>query len=356
MIAAPTIFVASAPVPPTPGVATQPSAAFPDFVEQLTIAAPLAQAVPARTIVMAAQTSVVAADDSSTSAPAEPGLSSVTVEQSDHSPQAEVPIAVDIMVTAMIAALPQTEAPPATGSLTPEKDMPPAAAGQPITATAPAPPGPVAGAPVAVVRPLPIAKAPGASSRDTAMEWLVSAGDLMPQEARTEIGPTVAAATLPQPPAAAPSTRLEAPAAPVPRDLPVDSDGEWLSTIARDIARAADPNAPLAFRLRPDALGEVRIEMTRSDDSTSIRIVTESEAARAALADGQQRLIAEARSNGVRIAETSVLFADGGTAQHHQDRRQNEPNRPLSAGPPPQRSNAPDLANHDPSQPMDRYA
>ncbi len=346
MIAAPTIFVAPVPLPPALGVATQPSATFPPLVNQLTLAAPLAQAGPARAIPKDVETDVEASDDGGTPVPVEPTLSSVTDEQSYHPPYGETPIAVDVMVTAMIAALPQPVAPPATVSLTPELDgSPPASDGQPVTSMAPAAP-----------RPLPIAKAPEASRRDKAMELLMSASDLLPQEARTESSPTIASATITQSPAVGPSTRPEAPAAPVLRDLPLNSDGEWLATIARDIARAADPNAPLAFRLRPEALGEVRIEMTRIDDSTSIRIVTESEAARAALAEGQQRLIAEARSNGVRIADATVLLADSGTAQHHQDRRQNEPNRPVSAGPPPQRSNAPDLANHDPSQPRDRYA
>ncbi len=347
---APPLQTATAPAPPsvTP---------FPTLVDPLAVMPPRAQGeIPQPASLSDAPGIGTTIDPIIGAAPeAQPRLAAAEppLEPSaGAAPAVELPITVDAMVTAMMAALATAPAASATAPFVVEQPAVPAATQAP--AIAPAPPAAV---PVEIIRAPAIAKFAEQTRRDDpTTDRLAGAGDPFPLTAGAETSPPLALAPLTQSPLITPSMRSEAPVVPPPRELALDSDGEWLATIARDIARAADPSAPLVFRLRPEALGELRIEMTRIDDSTSIRIVTESEAARAALADGQQRLVAEARNNGVRLAEPSVTLADSGSSQHHQDRRQNEPNRPMIAGPPPIRSNAPDLANHDPSQPRDRYA
>lgn len=362
MIAATVAPAIAPPLLPMPMTTPLVTAPFPPLLDQRARVAPPAQAQPDQ---LAPTTDLIAGGKAVEAVTlSQPQLDlpqpKAAVEPTDpvvHPPieQPAEPIAVDAMVAAMMAALPPAPAavPAATPVVVASSSATATTGAAPVTAATPAPPPP---APLLVQRQPQVAHASKLPVRDDDSDPVASAGVETNQSARTDASPPAAPAPPTQPVNAAPSARPEAIAPPFAREISLDSDGEWLATIARDIARAADPAAPLAFRLRPEALGELRIELTRIEDSTSIRIVTETEGARAALAEGQQRLIAEARSNGVRIAETSVLLADSGTAQHHQDRRQNEPNRPLPLGTHPQRSNAPDLANHDPSQPGDRYA
>ena len=110
----------------------------------------------------------------------------------------------------------------------------------------------------------------------------------------------------------------------IERQLDVAVDGEWLDQIARDIAGAGGSDGRMRFRLNPEHLGALQIELMQGDDGTSIRLTTESEAARAIIAEAQPRLVAEARAQGVRISETHVDLAGG---QAGDPRRQEEERR-----------------------------
>jgi flagellar hook-length control protein FliK len=126
------------------------------------------------------------------------------------------------------------------------------------------------------------------------------------------------------PPAATP-----APAAPpqaggivdrsIERELDLARDGEWLDRLARDIARTAEGDAPMRFRLHPQTLGHMRVELAQGDHGTSVRLTVETEAARAILADAQPRLAAEARAQGVRIAETHVDLSGSGDQRRQEE-------------------------------------
>jgi len=110
----------------------------------------------------------------------------------------------------------------------------------------------------------------------------------------------------------------------VERQLDLARDAEWLDRLARDIARAGANDTPLRFRLHPQTLGHLQVELQQGDRGTAVRLTVETEAARQILADAQPRLAAEARAQGVRIAETHVDLSGSGRHAPGDQRRQDE--------------------------------
>ena len=94
--------------------------------------------------------------------------------------------------------------------------------------------------------------------------------------------------------------------------LDVARDAQWIDRAARDIAQLATGEGRLRFRLDPEQLGSLQIDLANGTDGLSLRMTAETEAARAILADAQPRLVAEARAQGVRIAEAHVDLGQGG--------------------------------------------
>lgn len=134
---------------------------------------------------------------------------------------------------------------------------------------------------------------------------------------------TIPAVPQQAPPAAAPAANA-APAVAdlvVERQLDLANDNQWLDRLARDIARAGASDEPLRFRLHPQTLGHLQVELSQGERGTTVRLTVETEAARSMLVDAQPRLAAEARAQGVRLAGTEV---DLGTAnQQGGDPRRN---------------------------------
>jgi hypothetical protein len=110
----------------------------------------------------------------------------------------------------------------------------------------------------------------------------------------------------------------------IERHLDLVRDGEWLDQLARDIVRAGDGDAPMRFKLHPQTLGHLKVELTQSDQGASVRFTTETEMARNIIVDAQPRLAAEARAQGLRIAETHVDLAGSGQDQARDPRRQED--------------------------------
>lgn len=106
------------------------------------------------------------------------------------------------------------------------------------------------------------------------------------------------------------------------QQLDLAHEGEWLDRLARDIARTAGAEGGLRFRLNPEHLGSLHVELTQGQAGASLKLTAETEAARAIIADAQPRLVAEARAQGVRIAETHVDLGSGGHMQSGEQRRQ----------------------------------
>lgn len=107
----------------------------------------------------------------------------------------------------------------------------------------------------------------------------------------------------------------------IERQLDMMKEGEWLDRLARDITATAGRDGLLKFKLHPETLGSLHVEVARGQDGTSLRFTAESEAARALIADAQPRLVAEARAQGLRLAETHVDLGNNGAQQQASDRR-----------------------------------
>jgi flagellar hook-length control protein FliK len=121
-------------------------------------------------------------------------------------------------------------------------------------------------------------------------------------------------------------------ASPMPRpaermignELDLAHESEWLEQLARDIARTGSGEGPMRFRLHPQTLGQLRVELTQGDQGTAVRLTVETEAARAILSDAQPRLMQEARAQGVRIAHAEVDLAGTGHQASGDPRRQED--------------------------------
>ncbi len=110
----------------------------------------------------------------------------------------------------------------------------------------------------------------------------------------------------------------------IDRALDLARDSEWLDRLTRDIAGASDKDGILRFRLNPQSLGQLRVELSQTEQGTTVRLAVETEAARSLLADAQPRLLAEARAQGVRIAEASVHLAGSEQQPSNDPRRQDD--------------------------------
>lgn len=108
------------------------------------------------------------------------------------------------------------------------------------------------------------------------------------------------------------------------RKLDLARDSAWLDRLAHDIARSASDETPLRFRLHPQTLGHLQVELQQGDRGTAVRMTVDTEAARQILSDAQPRLAAEARAQGVRIAETHVDLSGSGRQAPGDQRRQDE--------------------------------
>lgn len=151
-----------------------------------------------------------------------------------------------------------------------------------------------------------------------------------PAEIRIEPGAVADAATAPiadtraaaQPLHAAPAP-VQPLAAPTGAPLPnvaaalsqqvLDMSGgdAWIDQIARDISQTAGKDGAMRFRLAPETLGELKVEITHSERGAHVRLNVSSEGAQQALAAAEHKLTAEARAQGVRIAETEINFTGG---------------------------------------------
>jgi flagellar hook-length control protein FliK len=108
----------------------------------------------------------------------------------------------------------------------------------------------------------------------------------------------------------------------IERQLDMAHEGEWLDQLARDISRTSgSEGSPLRFRLNPENLGSLRVEINQDRNGAAVRLTTDTEAARTIIAEAQPRLIAEARAHGIRISEAHVDL--GGQTASGDPRRQN---------------------------------
>jgi flagellar hook-length control protein FliK len=98
----------------------------------------------------------------------------------------------------------------------------------------------------------------------------------------------------------------------IERQLDLAHQQDWIDQLAKDIAGAAGGDGKaLRFRLNPENLGSLHVEIAQSHHGAAVRISADTESARTIIADAQQRLVSEARAQGVRISETHVDLGGG---------------------------------------------
>jgi flagellar hook-length control protein FliK len=90
------------------------------------------------------------------------------------------------------------------------------------------------------------------------------------------------------------------------RQLDLAKQGAWLDGLARDIASTGDSSSTLRFQVAPQHLGTVQVEMTRGADGAAVTLTASSESARTMLADARPQLVAEAKAQGIHIANAQV--------------------------------------------------
>jgi flagellar hook-length control protein FliK len=90
------------------------------------------------------------------------------------------------------------------------------------------------------------------------------------------------------------------------RALDMAKQGAWLDGLSRDIAATGDSSSTLRFQAAPEHLGSVQVEIARGLEGVSVTLTASSESARSALADARPQLIADARAQGIHIANAQV--------------------------------------------------
>lgn len=105
----------------------------------------------------------------------------------------------------------------------------------------------------------------------------------------------------------------------IERQLDLSNATEWLDSLARDIASAANLKERLSFSLSPAHLGRLDVEMSAGEAGVSVGFRAENADARAIIAQAQPRLAEEMRNNGLRLADTQVF---SGAGQERENRGQ----------------------------------
>jgi hypothetical protein len=103
--------------------------------------------------------------------------------------------------------------------------------------------------------------------------------------------------------------------------LAPDSDLRQLDALVRDIAELSGSSARAAFKVEGRELGQIDVRLHSSDAGVSVAIRTDSEHGRSAVAAAQGQLSDDMRSNGLKVAATSVSFGNGGAERHRDDRQ-----------------------------------
>jgi flagellar hook-length control protein FliK len=109
----------------------------------------------------------------------------------------------------------------------------------------------------------------------------------------------------------------------VERQLDLARDERWVNQLARDIVSLSSQTDRIAFRLHPERLGQLDVQLAQSEAGLSIRMTTEHRETQVILAQAQPRLVEDMRSQGLRVAQAEIFSGSQGEHQRtplHQDR------------------------------------
>lgn len=134
--------------------------------------------------------------------------------------------------------------------------------------------------------------------------------------------------------------------------LSAGDDLHQLDAIARDIAEVSGPAGRAAFRLAVQQLGALDVRLQATDSGVSVSIRAQNEQGQQTIAQAQQQLWDDMRSNGLKVASTSVMLGQGGAERQHDERAQ----APRMAFVEAAASEREQQASNDQQRPSGRYA
>lgn len=136
---------------------------------------------------------------------------------------------------------------------------------------------------------------------DAAIDSAIATEVITPQSSGSGSISDVAGASVPSG-----AEQIESAESQIQRHLDLAKDSAWLDKLTHDIVQTSGREGQLKFQLNPEHLGALSIEISHSANGATIRMTTDTDAARAIIADAQPRLVAEARAQGLRISEAQV--------------------------------------------------
>ncbi len=101
-------------------------------------------------------------------------------------------------------------------------------------------------------------------------------------------------------------------------------DTVWLNDLARDIVAAGEGSDRLSFRLMPQHLGRLDVDLTTTRGAVSVSMSASSDEAVRIVAAAQPKLIEELRVQGVRVASTDVTGGNTQSQSQHQHAHQHQ--------------------------------
>jgi flagellar hook-length control protein FliK len=130
-----------------------------------------------------------------------------------------------------------------------------------------------------------------------------------------------------QPMQASAATAGVSPAVDLPQ-LNLAADAGWIDTLARDIAISAAGDGRLNFRLLPEKLGQLDIEMTHRDGNIDIAMQASSDGAASIIIAEQLRLVEELRQSGLKVGNFDLSGGQNGGSTRQQQASPSSPPNP----------------------------
>jgi len=121
---------------------------------------------------------------------------------------------------------------------------------------------------------------------------------------------------------------IELPSLAPPRALDLSHSG-WFEQMARDIVDAKSKDGALTFRLMPQHLGSLEIQLSQRESGLAIEMRTSNENAAQIIASAETRLTDELRQRGVTISESSVQSGASGDGRQARSAPNPEPLLPF---------------------------
>jgi flagellar hook-length control protein FliK len=145
------------------------------------------------------------------------------------------------------------------------------------------------------------------------------------------------------------TTPATAPDSAKPLDL---QHSEWVAKLSQEIVSAHESGQPLAFRLAPQFLGELKVGLTETAQGLVIELQPSSREAAAIIAREEPRLVEELRQRGVQVSEATLQFGASNDGRNSRNGANLRPFQPLQLSDP---ARVQDQNQHH-TRPLGRFA